>query len=375
MKDFGLKLIAIDFETANSDRFSPCALGLAWIESGQVTRQEYRLIRPKEMRFDFHNTRIHGLTADHVRGAPEFPDVIEEFSGDLCTSVVVAHNASFDVDVLCSTLALYGRETPEFSYLCSLQAAQLCWPGNERRDIASLADKLGLSVTHHHAGDDAYVCAKAFIHVGRSIPTAQLRQLIRNTSGYRSAAVDRARQLARGEAPQAKGGTLHFVVRGSKGNGYGVRGNVKAGVFCGRCDCMAGQNLRHCKHVGYLLAGEVDQILEGDIALLSSLAGTIHDLEAHAIPTMRLARQIGMRDVAPLGLAGQIVVFTGALERMTRDEAKAMAERLGAKVAGSVSSKTNLLVAGPGAGSKLKDAAKHGVKVIDEAGWFELVGG
>lgn len=74
-------------------------------------------------------------------------------------------------------------------------------------------------------------------------------------------------------------------------------------------------------------------------------------------------------------VAGKTVVFTGALERMTRDEAKAMAERLGAKVAGSVSSKTDLLVAGPGAGSKLKDAAKHGVEVIDEAGWFELVGG
>ncbi len=73
-------------------------------------------------------------------------------------------------------------------------------------------------------------------------------------------------------------------------------------------------------------------------------------------------------------VAGKIVVFTGALEQMTRDEAKAMAERLGAKVAGSVSSKTDLLVAGPGAGSKLKDAAKHGVTVIDEAGWFALVG-
>jgi DNA ligase (NAD+) len=74
-------------------------------------------------------------------------------------------------------------------------------------------------------------------------------------------------------------------------------------------------------------------------------------------------------------VAGKTVVFTGTLERMTREEAKAMAERLGAKVAGSVSKKTDLLVAGPGAGSKLKDAEKHGVKVIDEAGWFELVGG
>jgi DNA ligase (NAD+) len=73
-------------------------------------------------------------------------------------------------------------------------------------------------------------------------------------------------------------------------------------------------------------------------------------------------------------VAGKTVVFTGALERMTREEAKAMAEQLGAKVSGSVSKKTDLLVAGPGAGSKLKDAEKHGVEVIDEAGWFTLVG-
>ncbi len=73
-------------------------------------------------------------------------------------------------------------------------------------------------------------------------------------------------------------------------------------------------------------------------------------------------------------VAGKTVVFTGALERMTREEVKAMAERLGAKVSGSVSKKTDLLVAGPGAGSKLKDAEKHGVEVIDENAWFTRVG-
>lgn len=72
-------------------------------------------------------------------------------------------------------------------------------------------------------------------------------------------------------------------------------------------------------------------------------------------------------------VAGKTVVFTGSLERMSRDEAKAMAERLGAKVSGSVSKKTDLVVAGPGAGSKLKDAEKYGVKVIDEADWFKLI--
>ena len=72
-------------------------------------------------------------------------------------------------------------------------------------------------------------------------------------------------------------------------------------------------------------------------------------------------------------VAGKTVVFTGALEKMTRDEAKAMAERLGAKVAGSVSKKTDYVVAGPGAGSKLDKAREFGVTVMTEDEWFDLV--
>jgi DNA ligase (NAD+) len=72
-------------------------------------------------------------------------------------------------------------------------------------------------------------------------------------------------------------------------------------------------------------------------------------------------------------VAGKTVVFTGSLERMTRGEAKAMAERFGAKVAGSVSAATDIVIAGPGAGSKLKDAERLGVRVISEGDWFDLV--
>jgi DNA ligase (NAD+) len=72
-------------------------------------------------------------------------------------------------------------------------------------------------------------------------------------------------------------------------------------------------------------------------------------------------------------IAGKTVVFSGALEKMTREEAKAQAERLGAKAAGSVSKKTDYVVAGPGAGSKLAEAKKHGVKVLSEDEWLKLI--
>ena len=79
-------------------------------------------------------------------------------------------------------------------------------------------------------------------------------------------------------------------------------------------------------------------------------------------------------DTSDSKVVGKTVVFTGTLEKMTRDEAKQQAIAMGAKVSGSVSSKTDLVIAGPGAGSKLADAQKHGVKVLSEDEWLQLIG-
>jgi DNA ligase (NAD+) len=93
----------------------------------------------------------------------------------------------------------------------------------------------------------------------------------------------------------------------------------------------------------------------------------------------RLTKEVKILDAErpkkDTAIAGKTVVFTGALEKMTREEAKAQAERLGAKAAGSVSKKTDYVVAGPGAGSKLADAKKLGVKVLTEDEWLKLASG
>lgn len=116
----------------------------------------------------------------------------------------------------------------------------------------------------------------------------------------------------------------------------------------------------------------------GEVMATSLTAAFANSAERATID--RLVQHLDIQDAkrtvaADSPVAGKTVVFTGSLEKMTRAEAKARAESLGAKVAGSVSAKTDLLVAGPGAGSKAKKAGELGIDTLDEDGWLALIGG
>jgi DNA ligase (NAD+) len=137
-------------------------------------------------------------------------------------------------------------------------------------------------------------------------------------------------------------------------------------------------------HEACLKLAKDEQDVRSDMDALDQIGDTVIDSlrdyfgEAHNRRRVeRLAKEVNIREAAKprsdSAVAGKTVVFTGTLERMTRDEAKASAERLGAKVSGSVSKKTDYVVAGPGAGSKLADAKKLGVAVLTEDEWVKLI--
>jgi DNA ligase (NAD+) len=137
-------------------------------------------------------------------------------------------------------------------------------------------------------------------------------------------------------------------------------------------------------HDASLKLAKGDQDVRAEMDALDQIGDTVIDslrdyfAEAHNRRRVeRLAEQVNIREAAKprsdSAVAGKTVVFTGTLETMTRDEAKASAERLGAKVSGSVSKKTDYVVAGPGAGSKLAEAKKLGVTVLTEDEWGKLI--
>jgi len=149
---------ALDFETANYDRNSACAIGLVRVERGLIVRRAYHLVRPPSRVFRF--TELHGIDWAKVRNEPTFlelwPQLVPFFAG---VDFIAAHNASFDRCVLKATCEWYRLRAPTVDFECTVRIARASW-GLRPATLRHVADHLGIPLRHHHAGSDAEACAR-----------------------------------------------------------------------------------------------------------------------------------------------------------------------------------------------------------------------
>ena len=135
------------------------------MENGVITDRKEILIKPDPFKFNQYNTKINGITPEMVWDKPTFDKYWDMLRSYIENRMVIAHNASFDIHVLCSTLEHFGIEIPAFDYMCTVQLSQKAYPELPSHKLNNLAEALGIVFNHHRAYDDAYACAAAFLHI------------------------------------------------------------------------------------------------------------------------------------------------------------------------------------------------------------------
>lgn len=193
-----MKFIAIDFETANSQRSSPCEIGLVKVENFEIVDRNSYLIKPRDNYFDFYNTFLHGIDESMVENEPEFDIIYNKIKSDFESYPIIAHNASFDISVLRHTLDLYGIEYPETDYSCTYQMSREALKGLFSFRLDSVCDYLGIKLDHHRALSDAEACAEVAISIFQDRGIDSFDQISQNFNlkigklqkgGYRPSAI------------------------------------------------------------------------------------------------------------------------------------------------------------------------------------------
>jgi len=174
-----MNFTTIDFETANYSRNSACAIGMVKYLNGKKAGTFYSLIRPPVLYIRPDFTAIHGLTVEDVKDAPLFSEIWENkifpFIGNL---PLAAHNAQFDINVLCSVLEYYEQDIPAFSYFCTCNLARKCWPELKSHKLTLLAEHFGIKYNAHNALDDAETCGKIVLLAAKKYKAAYVDDLL-----------------------------------------------------------------------------------------------------------------------------------------------------------------------------------------------------
>ncbi len=150
--------IAIDFETADYQPDSACAVALVRVEGDRIVQRSHFLIRPPRSRFIF--SYLHGITWEMVAEAPTFGELWPELK-PLLTGVkfLSAHNAPFDRGVLHACCAAHGRKPPRIPFLCTVKLARQTWRVFPTK-LPDVCNFLGIPLNHHNAASDAEACAR-----------------------------------------------------------------------------------------------------------------------------------------------------------------------------------------------------------------------
>lgn len=152
-----MKILAIDFETADNGRDSACAIGLAMLEGGRIIDEHYELIRPPRSEVWFTDT--HGLTWEDLADKPVFAEVWPRILPMLMSADAwAAHNASFDRAVLTGCAVANNLALPARPWLCTLQLSRAAW-ALPSHSLSNVCAHLDIALDHHHALSDARGCA------------------------------------------------------------------------------------------------------------------------------------------------------------------------------------------------------------------------
>lgn len=263
-----MNFIAIDFETANEKRNSPCSIGIVVVENGKVIEYIHHLIKPKEMRFMPINIGIHGIRPSMVKDEPEFDIIWDKIKHYFDNNLVIAHNAAFDLSVLRNTAELYNIKLPSISYLCTMKLAKNFYTETENAKLNTVNDFLGYEFKHHDALDDALACSNILMNVCEELKCDDINEIAKLT-----------------------------------------------GVTIGKVDCN-----------GYIPSSTNGRVLRvSNRVSASKKTNIIERLEEDAFKN-------------------EVVVFTGRLTSMARDEAMKIVRRLGGETGSSVTKKTTILV-------------------------------
>ena len=194
-----MEFIALDFETANRYPNSACSLGIIYVNNQTIVDEKYFLIQPPIMKFDAKNIAVHGIKPDDVKEAPKFDEVWETIKHDFDGSMIIAHNAHFDMSVLHACLKEYDIALPDLTYCCSIPISNRAIKGQRvKQSLVDRASYFGIDLQeHHHALADARACAElvlksieasgldsfpAYLDAHPSLPIKQLHKLKPMTS-------------------------------------------------------------------------------------------------------------------------------------------------------------------------------------------------